>query len=265
MNYSSYKRDVVIGIISGAAALLLVFLLGELIYAYIPKPNLNLAFLHQTYALTGIEKVYAPEPAERLTYEAGIILFPILTLIFMKIIYRSKFQTQVSKIYVPLLILTFLALLYLLLIDLGLNRFYLTNNYFYNHGCLSIILFAVIIILAYKENRNQVFGNFLSYLYLIVSVFSLILIFSINIYNLESIASIDAGTFNAVFHSVSQVYLGKALGFDLTSQYGLYGQIMLPLLNITGLSIFKFTIIFSALLVFSFGLLLLVFERYYRK
>lgn len=258
MDSTFYKRDIVIGIISGALALLIVFLLGELIYAYSPKPNLNLAFLQQTFAISNIEKIFRPEPIERLVYEIATILFPILTLIFMKVIYRSKFQTQISKLYMPLLYLTFLAIIYLIWVDLYSDKlFYLTNNYFSNHVYLSIFFFIVILVLTYTENKNDVLGKILNYLYLIVSIFSLILIFSINIYNLQSIASTEAVSFNALFHSVSQVYLGKSLDIDLTSQYGLYGQIMLPLLKITGLSIFKFTIIFSALLVFSFGLIFL--------
>lgn len=256
MNSTSYKKDIVIGIISGAFSLFLIYLLGKLLYAFNPNPNLNLPFLQQTFAISNIEQIFAPEPTERLVYEVGIIAFPILTLIFMKMIYQSKFQTQVSKLYAPLLCLTFLAIIYLFWIDLYADKlFYLTNNYFFNHGYLSIFFFAVILVLAYMENKNELLGTILSYLYLIVSVFSLVLIFSINIYNLQGIVSFIH--FNAIFHSVSQVYLGKALDVDLTSQYGLYGQIMLPLLKITGLSIFKFTIIFSTLLVFSFGLLFL--------
>lgn len=256
MNYTSCKRDVVIEIISGAFALFIIFLLGELIYTYSPKPNLNLPFLHQTFAISGVEQVFAPEPSERLVYEIGIILFPILTIIIMKIMYRSTFQERVSKLYNPLMYLTLFTIMYLIWVGLYYDKFfYLKNNYFFSHGFLSIPIFCIMLVLAYNENGNKIFEKLLKYFYLIISIFSLVLIFSINIYNIKSIAYTNPIHFNAVFHSISQVYLGKALDVDLNNQYGLYGQLMLPLFKITGLSILKFTIIFSVLTVASFGLL----------
>ena len=251
----SYRRDVVIGIISGAFALFLVFLVGEFIVTYSPKPTLNLSFLTRTIAITGIEHLFAPEPTEKLVYELGIMLFPILTLIFMKMIYRTKFQTRGSKLYAPLLFITFLPILVLSWVVLYDELFYLTNNYFYNHSYLSILFFLGLLGLAYSESESKVLRKILHYLFLIVSAFSLILIFFMNIYNLQSIATLNSVHFNAVFHSVVQVYLGKVLNVDLTSQYGLYGQMILPVLKITGLSILKFTMIFSGLLVFSFSLM----------
>lgn len=53
--------------------------------------------------------------------------------------------------------------------------------------------------------------------------------------------------FNSVFHSVVQVYQGKELLYDLTHIYGLYPQMIVPLLKLTGLSVLKFTVLMGML------------------
>ncbi len=67
--------------------------------------------------------------------------------------------------------------------------------------------------------------------------------------------------FNAVFHSVVQVFLGKGLLVDFTNQYGLYPHFLKPLFHLTGLSVFTFSLAMAALALLSFAALSLLLER----
>lgn len=51
--------------------------------------------------------------------------------------------------------------------------------------------------------------------------------------------------FEAVFYAVTQVMTGKTLLHDLPAQYGLYAELLKPIFMISGLSVFKFTLLMS--------------------
>ncbi|GEM_PF-1319953 len=71
--------------------------------------------------------------------------------------------------------------------------------------------------------------------------------------------------FNAVFHSVVQVYLGKALLIDFSNQYGLYPHFLAPLLHLLGLSIYKFSLVMAGLVLVAYASLGLFLERTLRS
>ncbi|WP_144379109.1 hypothetical protein [Mesorhizobium amorphae] len=53
--------------------------------------------------------------------------------------------------------------------------------------------------------------------------------------------------FEAVFYSVTQVARGHTLLVDLPAQYGLYAELLAPLANLAGLSVFGFSILLAVL------------------
>lgn len=53
--------------------------------------------------------------------------------------------------------------------------------------------------------------------------------------------------FEAVFYSITQVVAGRTLLADLPAQYGLYAELLGPVLKLTGLSVVGFTILFAFL------------------
>ncbi|HTM76305.1 MAG TPA: hypothetical protein VL133_01550 [Devosia sp.] len=57
--------------------------------------------------------------------------------------------------------------------------------------------------------------------------------------------------FEATFYSISQVVSGKTVLADLPAQYGLYAEILGPLLRVTGVTILGFTTFLSLLFVIS--------------
>lgn len=67
--------------------------------------------------------------------------------------------------------------------------------------------------------------------------------------------------FPAVFHSVWEVFNGRVLLRDVASQYGLYAHFLAPLFKLTGLTVFKFSALMSALAVGAYLFMLAVLRR----
>jgi hypothetical protein len=67
--------------------------------------------------------------------------------------------------------------------------------------------------------------------------------------------------FNAVFHSIVQVLFGKALHVDFPNQYGLYPHFLAPLFKLMGLSVFKFSLVMTGMVLIAFTSLSLLLDR----
>ena len=73
--------------------------------------------------------------------------------------------------------------------------------------------------------------------------------------------AIFAVSFNAFFHSVVQVHLGKQLLVDFDNQYGLYPHFLEPLFRVVGLSVYTLTIAMGILTCLAFW----CFHRFMRR
>lgn len=83
----------------------------------------------------------------------------------------------------------------------------------------------------------------------LAALFSLIGLGSVT----ESINYISS--FNAVFHGMSQVYLGREILHDFNYQYGLFPHLIEPLFRVFGLSVLSFSIVMALLNLAGFLLL----------
>jgi hypothetical protein len=83
-------------------------------------------------------------------------------------------------------------------------------------------------------------------------------IFAYSLYDRTTVSDIHMYTvhFNVIFHSMVQVFLGKALLVDFVHQYGLYPHFLEPLFRLVGLDFLSFTVLIGILTVVSFLLLL---------
>lgn len=70
---------------------------------------------------------------------------------------------------------------------------------------------------------------------------------------------------NAVFYSVTQVYAGKSLLVNINAQYGLYAWMLCPLFKVIGLSTFKFGLVMAFLNSAAFFLLYLGIKKIIRQ
>jgi hypothetical protein len=67
--------------------------------------------------------------------------------------------------------------------------------------------------------------------------------------------------FEAVFYSVSQVAAGKTVLADLPAQYGLYAELLRPLLDLTGYDVLSFTAVLAVLQFIGYALIILAAHR----
>lgn len=205
-------------------------------------------------------ELFSPEPTERMRYIVAIIMFPfniyIFNYIFNKVLDRFA-NRSIKRLYFGIITVLMLSIFYLYQRDfIGNNFFYLSNNYFYNNFTRSIFLFGVVLLLVFfsaKDNGSKV-KDILHGMFDLCSIILVLFVSFMNIYSIYSVN--DEGMFidhfNAVFYSVVQVFLGKALLVDLINQYGLYPHFLEPIFKMLGLSVFKFTVIMAVLLSISF-------------
>ena len=71
--------------------------------------------------------------------------------------------------------------------------------------------------------------------------------------------------FDAVYHAVAQVHLGKTLLVDTLNQYGQYPELLAPLFAVTGLSVRIFSCVMQTVTVVAFGCLYLFLRRTLRN
>ena len=85
----------------------------------------------------------------------------------------------------------------------------------------------------------------------------IVLAFALCVFSLGSVNNNWAflGSFEAVFHPMVQVFLGKQLLVDFPHQYGMYPQFLVPLFRLIGLSVLKFTVVMGLLQAFAYWLI----------
>ncbi len=201
---------------------------------------------------------FAPEPVERTLFITGTILAPaLLTLFFFLaekfIIVKIQNQSLINKTYKTVLLFSFFIILLLFLIDFAYNPFYyrictITHTWIW----LLCLTFLFSYIIFYKEKQlllSKYFIVFLCYILILIALWnSLYDVYNFDIKS-EGYAGLHLGT---VLFSIFQVFSGKPLLITHAHQYGLYPHFLEPILKLTGLSVFKFTILMGILQVISF-------------
>lgn len=204
---------------------------------------------------------FQPEPTEKFLYLSWMFLTPLLLLcwffFFNKcIIKKIENSIKLEKILNITILFSFISILTLFILGLiSTPTYFYILHLFMKYRIIisaSLLSFVLAVILIYKKDiisdkKIKIVGEIFSYL--VILTFPIIAIFSI--YNLTyDFAYIYH--FNSVFHAASQVFLGKEILFDFTNIYGLYPHFLNPIFQVIGLSVFKFTIVMSLLLIISF-------------
>lgn len=217
---------------------------------------------------------FKPELKERALYISWLLLTPVFLLSWFFIFKRFVIDKLKNKNIIEICFKTITILLSIFLAGsffLGIiaNPIYLglVHQFISFTQIFILLIFSVIfsLILIYKKNSiTEKIINVVSkpLAYIITLIVPLLGIF--NIYNIRGQYAYSLH-FNCVFHTVSQVFLGKELLFNLTSQYGLYPHFLNPVFKIIGLSVFKFSLIMSILIVISYYALLKFLEESINK
>lgn len=257
-------RKFVAGVMSLLFSAFMIFTVLSIIYFNVKLPvNINA----DTSIFAVPQKYFMPEPMERLLFYIGVIITPILLYfsykIFRIIIDRFNDETviRIGKILNMasiIIILISMAIYYSVILQSKEYGLLFYGNYMlagvYSNKMLAWVLFCVgMICLLYgsikfkiKHLNNKIVLNVLNY----VSWTIILLVFAYCVFGLKVVNEyfVYANHFNAVFYSMVQVYLGKAILVDIVHQYGLYPHFIEPLFRVFGLSVLKFTVIMGLLL-----------------
>jgi hypothetical protein len=281
-SYQNYHQDEQLGdsrVVALAGLLGLIFsamttTLIVAIIAWIYHPVTDLSGVSSLFIPPPAE--FFPEPTERVQYIAATLIFPIALISSTALAYRwlgrSSMSSDAMRNAYNWLLGAFLALALGLaaLLAIG-NNAYLNESYFYKNpwvaaGALAVIAFLMVARPALAKRAAPVFRFLtpLSYFLAISVIATIILLPIMDRYTINE-DPIYTDHFNAVFHAVVQVYLGKALLVDLVHQYGLYPHFLEPVFRVTGLSVFRFTVVMGILTGVSFIAVFLFLKEFLRS
>lgn len=232
-------------------------LISVLLYAIskVYQPVVDLSPVKELFELN--LSTFSPEPLERLLFITGIISLPFLLTVTHMVTSRY-IVSRFSKTLLPLLT----NLLYPALLVLALSWLSLHHNAIVYTAIgfdLTPLRFIFLLLVSYffytlvtdanRINIQKLTYNLTSSAF---SGFAILSIFLVGFYGIMTLQTIEytplyVSSFNAVFHAVVQVFLGKELLVDLSHQYGLYPHIIEPVMKISGLSVLSFSILMSAL------------------
>lgn len=266
-NDINVEKKYLSGILSLLFSVLLTFLLLLVIsknYIFSIDINKDAKLFTTDYRFLSL---VAPEPMERVLFTTGIIIMPVLLLIFysafINLTSRIKNLTFLSKAYDAFYLGTIVMISFLGYIGIKKHPDIYSR---YNVGINPISLAFVSIAASFlyyaltNPDKTALKDSSIRILQSAFNLLSIVLILSVFLLCIFSINSVtDSSTFrddfNAVFHAVVQVYLGKELLVDLTHQYGLYPHFIEPLLKIVGLSLLSFTALMGILMLISLFLI----------
>ncbi len=236
---------------------------------------------HPVTDLSAVKKVFEldsmsfrPEPLERLQFVSGILILPFFLLL------SHFFANKVITIKRPDIIhytysFLFPVLLVLLITWLTIHPnalVYTAINYeitpvsFVFLFLLSLFVFnrmTTYDVSSIEGWKSEILGSLLELLFFL----STLLVFLYGIMALNGITNspIYIYSFNAVFHAVVQVFLGKELLVDLIHQYGLYPHVIEPVFRILGLSVLSFSILMAFLNVLAILCIYLFLKKVVRN
>lgn len=210
---------------------------------------------------------FAPERVESLQYISGILIYPILVFILLYYFISNRryngIMIQIPRLYNVISLLSLILIGLLIYLDLSPYTTYINSNPLFEHPIKMLFLTAIFFALALIHNHLSSYSRYptdMINVFLNKFLFPLIVSFFIILLSMENISSIyfvsNSGVytahFNALFYSMVQLFLGKALYVDFPNQYGLYPYILEPIFRLVGLTVFNFTSIMSILLAVAF-------------
>lgn len=256
------KKEYIVGILS-------IFFSVALAWIIIPR---IVGFINPTVDILQIENLFipsidssirpCPEPVERAIFIISVFSLPILLLLFVFLfncIFKKVTNLPAIKFIHNVLLIVFLSLIaYLTWIANAKSNFvYFINGI--GFGIKTIFSVAVISILInlliLNAGKNHISSSLLKITSFLTNAICWITIFSVVLLHVHGVGLItDIGTltyttdFNAAFHPLVQVFLGKQILNTVISQYGLFPLFLEPIWKIIGLNVFKYTLLMSLLM-----------------
>ena len=195
--------------------------------------------------------VFKPEKAERYQYFILTVMFPILFFLFYLI--ANKFRKKEKDIQLfaksyPFFLIAIFAFFciifetYPLFVDMGLLHL---------EPLISMLGSGIVLYLMYiygaSKSGGHTAANAICLFIAAAGAFCCAWLFITPSYSGMSLYNVDA-----YYDPIFQVYSGKAPIFDFNNQYGFYPYFFLPIFKLLGgISIFKFSVLLSLLMLIS--------------
>ena len=217
----------------------------------------------------GMQKILAvpqleylkPEPLEKALFLYGVITMPILLAAFYGLSYRwilkKISEENINRLYAAFSYGVSALVGLLVSIDCWGDKYY-----FFEKSVGTDAIWFVLTLLATFASWLFLVGKkgnstYLTVILTAISGISVVIVAVFCVYDVNSIShtGVYVEHFNAVFHAVVQVYLGKELLVDLPHQYGMYPHFVEPIFRILGLSVLKFTAVMGFMMGVSLWLI----------
>lgn len=199
---------------------------------------------------------FCPEPRERMLYVAGVLLLPFSLLgsfLGVRRLFDTACRGTRCRRFAPAFAWLTVVFIPILILSAVLAEDRVKLKPYLPGGAVSVLVALVLAAVAdrFRGKRSSLFTASLVGL---AGVLLLgILLFSIiGPEHIRTIPIFNA-SFNAVFYSVVQVYLGRALLIDFVNQYGLYPHFIEPVLRLVGLGVYSFTTLMGLLSCLSYA------------
>ena len=272
-----YRALLAIGFLALFITLLCLYLVDHAVYNNY-HPDIK-SILDKALPLT-IEhpENFAPEPVERVQYQLALLTIPIVAFFSLLILrqklafFRSNSNLCAIINYAGIVVL--LAYTYYMLQQPMLWLPDAHNTDFFSaclYGKFNALIMTVIytgiaygLMLLMRSEGKAKTRLLIDVTSWIVIGFVLVEVVLYNLFNLSTQTWGRLMETNAVFYSVTQVFAGKSLLVDINAQYGLYAWVLAPIMKLTGLSIFKFSLIMGLLNALSFLFIYLGIRRLMR-
>lgn len=227
----------------------------------------------------------SPEPIERGMYLITLLLLPPLLLFF---VYRQSYPESLRRLWANdwldaaissatafLLVIPILPPLYFALRTAPLSLLPALparsiSNFLLSHGwviCLALVLLAVIVfglqqLIAHRRRMSRRIARII----ILISTFLLIAL-GLNSFRLFGFIHLDDSPIwwvhlEVIASSLSQVIAGRTLLVDIPSQYGLFPELLAPILHFLPAGVVGLSIAFAVLQVASLSAVMYVLQKH---
>lgn len=253
------KRRTITALLTIVASIMYIVFINVLLFSVIPPQQVNKPLVRQAYIVSPDD--FHPEPRERIQFITSVVMFPFSIAAFLWV--YNRFASTLNKREVKLLFFSVSFIvgafgLWLLISGFTYYR-YVDTSILQTRPLLTFLFLAWMFLgMLLFEKISDKYKNILSIIFYFIPGLSLIFVLAQAGVFSDSDPYVPHLHFVAYFDAVVQTYLGKTLLVNNIAQYGLYPLFLKPIFMLTGLSVYKFTLIIALMKSLAF-LSILVF------
>lgn len=257
-------------------ALMAAFLLRKFYFMFPHIPVESVPLIIEKNGGLNYNALLTPKPVERFVFMA-VSFFVMLMLPFIILVFKNyRLPNFLSSIIEskPFKLVTILSILLTLYLPLYNSEFFGALISVYKFGSTRHLSSVTAIVLIagyclgylasnYQAKRASIKPVWMLWFAFLIAVILVILAF--RLYSINNVALVSPVHFDAAIYALTQVINGKTILVDLPSQYGLFPEIIAPLLRLVGSTVKSVTVLFAILQIASLCSLFYVLSKLTHK